>query len=155
MKEFKYYQPTEILFGAGRIVEAGQAAARFGRRCLIVTEPAFPALAPLLQKVQGALKAKEIPFDDSASSSSFTPRFIMCTTIAPAIVSTRIGAGEQPGLDLYLLEVGGQRPEKARLSRPPEVLRHRPHAHPAGPGNRPVRQTLVLESQNLAQLSHQ
>ena len=62
MKDFKYHQPTEILFGAGRIVEVGEAAARLGRRCLIVTEPAFPAVAPLHQKVRQALKARGIPF---------------------------------------------------------------------------------------------
>jgi alcohol dehydrogenase class IV len=62
MKAFQYHQPTEILFGAGRIVEAGEAAARFGSRCLIVTETLFPALAPVLQNVKGALKARGIPF---------------------------------------------------------------------------------------------
>ena len=62
MKAFKYHQPTEILFGVGRLVEVGEAAARLGHRCLLVTEPEFPSLAPLLQTVQGALKAKGIPF---------------------------------------------------------------------------------------------
>ena len=49
MNKFKYFQPTEILFGAGRVNDAGEAASRFGRRCLIVTEPAFPALAAATQ----------------------------------------------------------------------------------------------------------
>jgi alcohol dehydrogenase class IV len=62
MNKFKYFQPTEILFGAGRVDDAGEAASRFGRRCLIVTEPAFPALAAAAQKVQASLKAKGIPF---------------------------------------------------------------------------------------------
>jgi alcohol dehydrogenase class IV len=62
MKAFNYHQPTEILFGVGRLVEVGEAAARLGHRCLLVTEPEFPSLAPLLQTVQGALKAKGIPF---------------------------------------------------------------------------------------------
>ena len=62
MNKFKYFQPTEILFGAGRVNDAGEAASRFGRRCLIVTEPAFPALAAATQKVQASLKAKGISF---------------------------------------------------------------------------------------------
>jgi alcohol dehydrogenase class IV len=62
MNPFKYFQPTEIRFGAGRIAEAGEAAARLGRRCLLVTEPVFPAVAPLHRKLRESLKAAGIPF---------------------------------------------------------------------------------------------
>lgn len=57
MKPFIYFQPTEIRFGAGRAAEAGEAAGRLGRRCLIVTEPVFPALAAALEKVRTSLEA--------------------------------------------------------------------------------------------------
>jgi alcohol dehydrogenase YqhD (iron-dependent ADH family) len=38
MKTFSYYQPTEIRFGAGRVVEVGEAVKRYGQRCLLVTD---------------------------------------------------------------------------------------------------------------------
>jgi len=57
MKPFAYYQPTEIRFGAGRAAESGEATSRLGRRCLIVTEPVFPALAAALKKVRTSLEA--------------------------------------------------------------------------------------------------
>lgn len=41
MKDFAYFQPTELLFGAGRIKEVGEVVARFGKRCLLVTAPAL------------------------------------------------------------------------------------------------------------------
>lgn len=62
MNEFNYFQPTEIRFGAGRIAEAADAVARFGRRCLIVTETVFPAVEPIHHKVHKAFKAKGLPF---------------------------------------------------------------------------------------------
>jgi alcohol dehydrogenase class IV len=62
MKSFTYFQPTEILFGAGRIAEVADTAARFGRRCLLVTEPAFPAIAAVHDKVREALKRAGIAF---------------------------------------------------------------------------------------------
>jgi alcohol dehydrogenase class IV len=56
MKNFNYYQPTEIRFGCGRISEVGEAVARFGKRCLLVTVPAFAALEPVFEKVKASLK---------------------------------------------------------------------------------------------------
>lgn len=38
MKPFNYFQPTEIRFGRGRLRQLGKAAARFGRRALLVSE---------------------------------------------------------------------------------------------------------------------
>jgi len=52
MKSFNYYQPTEIRFGCGRIMEVGEVAAKFGKRCLIVTVPIFPAIESQLEKVK-------------------------------------------------------------------------------------------------------
>jgi len=57
MKDFNYYQPTEIRFGRGRVTETGETAAKYGRRCLLVTVPAFEAIKPVYEKVKASLKA--------------------------------------------------------------------------------------------------
>jgi alcohol dehydrogenase class IV len=56
MKSFNYYQPTEIVFGKGRINEIGKIAAKFGKNCLLVTVPEFTAVASLYKKVKDSLK---------------------------------------------------------------------------------------------------
>ena len=60
MKPFQYFQPTEIRFGAGRVSEVGEAVARWGRRCLMVTVPKFPAFEPLFRRVQESLASRGI-----------------------------------------------------------------------------------------------
>jgi hypothetical protein len=63
---------------------------------------------------------------------------------------------EQPRLQLRVVEVGGERPCQCRALSPAAVLRHRPQAHAARTGDRPVGQALlVLQPQNLSHLSHQ
>jgi alcohol dehydrogenase class IV len=57
LKPFNYSQPTEVLFGAGRITETGQVASRYGSRCLLVTGPRSPAREALHQKVRESMKA--------------------------------------------------------------------------------------------------
>ena len=39
MKHFDYFAPTEIIFGAGRVTEAGALAARYGKKAMLVTVP--------------------------------------------------------------------------------------------------------------------
>lgn len=56
MKAFNYFQPTEIIFGAGRVKEIGLEAVKFGKNCLLVTGPEFDALAPLYKRVKEYLK---------------------------------------------------------------------------------------------------
>lgn len=56
MEGFKYYQPTEIRFGKGRLSEVGKAVARLGKRCLLVTVPEFPAFASLYARVRKLLR---------------------------------------------------------------------------------------------------
>jgi len=56
MKDFNYYQPTEIRFGCGRVNEVGEVVAKYGKRCLLATVPAFPAVAPVFEKVKASLK---------------------------------------------------------------------------------------------------
>lgn len=56
MKAFDCYQPTTIRFGWGRASEAGEATARFGKRCLLVTGPASGTLASVYEKARRSLK---------------------------------------------------------------------------------------------------
>lgn len=55
MRDFNYYQPTEIRFGRGRVREIGEVVARFGRRCLIVSVPQFPEIEPVFNKIKASL----------------------------------------------------------------------------------------------------
>ena len=55
MRSFKYFQPTEILFGRGRFAELGSVAARFGRRALLVSVPEEPCFHGLFIPGQGPL----------------------------------------------------------------------------------------------------
>ena len=59
MKDFSYFQPTEIVFGCGRIKEVGETVAKYGKRCLLVTvdKEKAPPLVPLYDKVKASLKA--------------------------------------------------------------------------------------------------
>lgn len=59
MKDFSYFQPTEIIFGCGRIKEIGETVAKYGKRCLLVTvdKAKAPPLVPLYDKVKASLKA--------------------------------------------------------------------------------------------------
>jgi len=56
MRSFEYYQPTEIRFGAGCVAEVGEAVARFGKRCLLVSESLSGPLGPLCVKVRKCLE---------------------------------------------------------------------------------------------------
>lgn len=51
MHAFTYFQPTEIRFGAGRLNEVGEAVARYGKRCLIVTTRGGAYMQPILRRV--------------------------------------------------------------------------------------------------------
>lgn len=57
MKSFTYHQPTEIRFGRGRIQEVGQAVARLGSRCLLVTVPETAEFGGLFGRVKGLVRA--------------------------------------------------------------------------------------------------
>jgi len=63
MKPINYFQPTEIRFGCGRINELGDVVKRFGIKCLIVTTPEFPEIAPLYAKVKKLLTESGIKWD--------------------------------------------------------------------------------------------
>jgi alcohol dehydrogenase class IV len=55
MKNFNYYQPTEIVYGEGRVSEVGEITAKFGNKVLLVTTPAIPALEPQYNNVKQIL----------------------------------------------------------------------------------------------------
>jgi len=57
METFDYFQPTRIVFGAGRISEVGNIVALYGKRCLLVTvdEDKFAPLKPTFDKAKASL----------------------------------------------------------------------------------------------------
>lgn len=60
MKNFNYFAPTEIVFGAGRISEIGEITARFGKKAMLVTVPEFPAVSALYEQVKKSLAASNV-----------------------------------------------------------------------------------------------
>lgn len=62
MKSFNYYQPTEIRFGRGKLTELGQIVAKYGERCLIVSETADGVLSPVYKRVKQYLSEANIHF---------------------------------------------------------------------------------------------
>ena len=57
MKHFNYHQPTKIVFGTGRIAEAGDIVKEFGNRCLLVTTPAVPATEAQFDRVKEIIRS--------------------------------------------------------------------------------------------------
>jgi alcohol dehydrogenase class IV len=55
MKSFTYFQPTEIIFGSGRIKELGDVAKRFGSKCLLITTPTIPTLEFMYERAKKIL----------------------------------------------------------------------------------------------------
>lgn len=62
IKPFTYYQPTEIRFGRGRLTEAGEMVARYGKRCLIVTTPVIESFAPAIERLKRSLEAAGVAY---------------------------------------------------------------------------------------------
>lgn len=60
MQIFNYFQPTEIRFGCGRLIEVGAAVSRWGKRCLLVSVPEFPEFSSLYKSVKDLLKASGV-----------------------------------------------------------------------------------------------
>ena len=63
MKSFTYFQPTEIRFGRGRLDEAGEAVAQFGKRCLIVTGSVLPPIDSIFDRIKNSLQAAGVEWD--------------------------------------------------------------------------------------------
>lgn len=60
MKNFNYFQPTEIVYGVGRVIELADIAKRYGNKCLLVTTPSIPALEPMYSRVKKILATADI-----------------------------------------------------------------------------------------------
>ena len=73
----------------------------------------------------------------------------------PGHAHKRVDLPEEPGFQLGVVPLGGQRPRQIRLLGPAAIIRHRAEADPTGAGDRPVGQVLVvLQSKNFANLPH-
>ena len=55
MKIFDYFSPTEIVFGCGRVKEAGKFASSYGKNALLVTRPGSSKSAVFYKKVKESL----------------------------------------------------------------------------------------------------
>lgn len=62
MSSFNYYQPTEIVFGRGRVDEVGDIAKKYGDNCLLVSVEEFDAIAPLYKRVKESLKKAGVKY---------------------------------------------------------------------------------------------
>ena len=60
MKNFNYYQPTEILFGVGRIKEIGKAVSKYGNRCLLVTGSKTPKYESMFKVLKDSLNSSGV-----------------------------------------------------------------------------------------------
>lgn len=89
MNAFQYFQPTEILFGAGRIEEVGDAVGRFGRRCLLVSRPEAGAFGPSIARVKRLLEAAGI---ETAHFDGVIPNPTVECITAGAAIATEHGA---------------------------------------------------------------
>ena len=65
-------------------------------------------------------------------------------TVGPDPVAHRRRAGEQPGFERPIIQLGRQRPAEPALRRPAQITVDRPHADAAGPGHRLVGQSLLV-----------
>lgn len=62
MEPFTYHQPTEIIFGSGRVAEVGELVARFGKRCLIVSRPKDGTLEELYVRIKEHLRESGVEY---------------------------------------------------------------------------------------------
>jgi len=95
MKNFNYFQPTEIRFGRGRLEEVGQAVARFGRRCLLVTVPETPEFSALYARVKDLLRKSGIQV---AHFDGVIPNPTTAVVTAGARLARELGADVVLGL---------------------------------------------------------
>ncbi|MBN2409551.1 MAG: iron-containing alcohol dehydrogenase [Candidatus Aminicenantes bacterium] len=105
MKTFNYFQPTEIRFGSGRLSEVGQAVARWGKRCLLVTVPEFPPFAPLYARV------KELLWDAGLKVAHFDGVVPNPTT---EVITAGARLAKEHGVDVVLGMGGGSSMDSAK-----------------------------------------
>ena len=95
MKQFNYFQPTEIVYGRGRVEELGEIAGRFGKKCLLVTTPPIPALEPMFNRVKQILTEAGIAV---THFSGVQPNPTTETITAGAVMAKEAGADLIVGL---------------------------------------------------------
>jgi alcohol dehydrogenase class IV len=102
MKDFKYFQPTEIIFGTGKVNQLGEIARRFGKKCLLVTMPAVPALEPMIGRVMKIIKdaGLEVAHFDKIQSNPTTDNITAGAVAARAFgAELVIGLGGGSSMD--------------------------------------------------------
>ncbi len=60
---FRYFQPTELIFGAGTVDRAGEVVAKHGSRCLIVSNPSQHAFVDIFRRVKASLEAHGVAYE--------------------------------------------------------------------------------------------
>ena len=66
MKNFNYFQPTEIIYGKGRIKELSRSVKKYGNRCLLVTMPQDSVLDPMYNRIKKILSDDNIEVEHFA-----------------------------------------------------------------------------------------
>ena len=89
------FQPTEVRYGNGRASEVGEAVARFGKRCLLMTVP--PESAPVFPALFNRFRQT-----NSTGASVSVNSFLSKCHVASTIIS-RVAAWGLVGLDLDTL----------------------------------------------------
>lgn len=56
MKQFNYFQPTEIVFGSGKVKDIGKLTKKYGKSCLLVTVPVFKEIEANVNNIKKTLK---------------------------------------------------------------------------------------------------
>ncbi|MBQ4483018.1 MAG: iron-containing alcohol dehydrogenase [Lachnospiraceae bacterium] len=64
MDNFRYYAPTEVIFGKNAEEKTGETAAKYGKRALLVYGKGSVVKSGLLDKVKGSLKDAGIEYKD-------------------------------------------------------------------------------------------
>ncbi len=105
MNPFTWFQPTEISFGPGRVGEIGRIAARFGKRCLLVTTP------PVAETEAQFAKVRELLAGEGISVRHFDGVLPNPTT---AQVSAGARLAREAGVDMVLGLGGGSSMDAAK-----------------------------------------
>jgi alcohol dehydrogenase class IV len=93
--KFDYYQPTELLFGRGRVKELGEVARRFGNRVLLVTVKEVPAVSSQFAMVKSILTEAGLEF---AHFDGVIPNPTVDSIAAGARMARELGANSVIGL---------------------------------------------------------
>ena len=58
MKNFEYYNPVRVIFGAGEVERCGKEAAKLGTKVCLVSYKELAFLAPLMERIERLLAAE-------------------------------------------------------------------------------------------------